>query len=126
MFLATNGEYSSILELMYYFYFEFNVYIMLLIIIFINFFKAFLSYKKIHYKNKEVSISFGDAITSIISGIALINAIFFQGVIADISSEASSIWFKRVLAVCIISFILVVGQFYLYGKFIKNEADDTK
>lgn len=126
MFFSTNGKYSSILELMHYFYFEFNVYIMLLIIIFINFLKAFLSYRRLLDKKEGICIQFTDLITSIICGIALLSAIFFQGVIADIASEASAIWFKRVFAVCIVSSILFVGQLYLYAQIIKNEDSDTK
>lgn len=126
MLLAIGGNYSSILELMQYFYFEFNVYIMLLVIIFINFLKALLSYRRILNKNEEICIQFTDVITSIVCGIALLSAIFFQGVIADISSTASNIWFNRVFAICIVSFILIMGQFYLYGKIIKNDDNEIK
>ncbi len=114
MFLAENGEYSSILELMHYFYFEFNVYIILLMIIVINFMKIFLEYRKSLQHNGDISIHSTDMITSLLCVIAMGNALYLQGVISDISNEASEIWFHRVFVICIVSFILFVLQCYIY------------
>lgn len=122
MFLSKSGEYSSILELMHYFYFEFNVYILLLTIVSINFFKSVMQYKNLMHKKNKISISihFSDIITSALCVVAMGNAIMLQGVIADISSEASAIWFNKVFIVSVFVFILFIFQIYITNCIVKK------
>lgn len=115
MFFSMTGEYSSILELMHYFYFEFNIYILLLAIVFIHFFKVIIQYKNLIQKKNKISISihFSDMIVSALCVLAMGNALMLQGVISDISSEAGEIWLNKVLIVFVLTAILFISQIFI-------------
>lgn len=110
MFLGSNGEYSSILELMHYFYFEFNIYVILLIIVIVNCFKAIRSYKQVIKNNLNKSFHLSDIMVSILCEIALGNALMLQGVVADISAEASELWFNKIFIISVVSFVVFIVQ----------------
>ena len=114
--------YDSFTELMQYFDFEFNIYCLLVLIVFINCTKAVFSFLRIKKdKNADISINHWDILVSIISGMGLFNAIMFQGVIADISKAESDIWFNKVLGLCISAFVLFIIQFYFTGAVVKRK-----
>lgn len=119
LFLSLSNEYSSILEFMHYFYFEFNIYIILLIIMIINCLKVFKSYRRFISKNINESYHFSDIIISIFCEIAFANAIMLQGVIADISGEASELWFNKVFAISVLSFLVFIVQIYFTSRLIQ-------
>lgn len=49
-------------------------------------------------------------IVSIFSGIKLFNALLFQGVISDIATKYSNLWFAKVFAICIVACVLFIIQ----------------
>lgn len=120
MFLSSSGEYSSILELMHYFYFEFNIYIILLVIIIVNCFKAIRGYRQFINDNVNEVFHFSDIIISFLCEIALVNALMLQGVIADISGEASELWFNKVFMISIASVLVFIIQIYFTSRLIKR------
>ena len=124
--MSLNNEYSSILEFMNYFYFEFNIYIILLIIIIINCFKSFKSYRQFIKNNMNESYQFSDLLISIFCEIAFANAIMLQGVIADISKESSEFWFNKVFTISVISFIFFIIQIYFTSRLVKCIQQNSK
>lgn len=114
-----NGEYSSFLELMHYFNFEFNIYIVLLSIIVINCFKAVTNYRKFVKGSEEVAFDISSIIISILCEIAFLNAFMFQGVVADISTTAGEAWYSKVLVVSILSFLAFAVQIFFTGRLVK-------
>ena len=125
MYNSLEGGYSALGELMNYFHFEVNIYYILLVIVFINFMKALCSLLRLR-KNKDADMSINalDIVISILSGVALFNALIFQGVLADISTQYSQIWFSRVAALCIGAFILFVLQVFFICKVVKYIKKD--
>lgn len=121
MFLSSNEQYNSLLELMHYFYFEFNIYIILLIIIAINCFKSIIGYKQFMNNNENESFHYSDIIISIFCELAFFNALMLQGVVADISRQVSEQWFNKVFAVSIISFLLFIIQIYFICRLSKDK-----
>lgn len=112
-------EYSAFDGLMNYFHFEFNIYCVLVLVVLINCIDAAMRFSAAK-KNDEVSVpnTFG-VIVSMLVGIGLFNALLFQGVLSDISSKYSEIWFNKIFILCIIAFILFVIQFILCVKTAK-------
>src|SRR5690625_1593352 len=96
MYSLLDGVYDAFTELMYYFYFEYIIYCILIIITLLICIKTmfnYLSIKKNHSTN--VTVHPLDIVISIFIGIALLSSMMFQGVLADISPEQSEIWFPR-------------------------------
>ena len=81
-----------------------------------------MQYKNLMHKKNKISISihFSDIITSALCVVAMGNAIMLQGVIADISSEASAIWFNKVFIVSVFVFILFIFQIYITNCIVKK------
>lgn len=111
----SDGNYNPLLELSHYFYFEFNIYIVLLFILVLNCIRAFLSCKK-----PTSMLSPSDLFISIGCEIAFANALMFQGVIADISLQVSEQLFNKVFALCILSFVAFILQIYFTVRYYKR------
>lgn len=109
------ANYTQFKELMYYFNFEFFVYAILAIIVLICTLKSIATYISLT-KNKNTSLNhgFSDLVISAFCGLGLFFAMFFQGVISDISLDDGNIWFYRVLTICIIAFSLFILQVVLF------------
>lgn len=121
MEFLVGGRYSAFEELMYYYHFDFNVYYFLTLIVFVNCIKAvveFICIKK--GKISKLRSNYLDLIVSVLAGIGLMNGMFFQGVLSDISAKYSKIWGGKMSTLCITAFLLFIIQLILYKK-IKNK-----
>lgn len=103
-------EYNAYDELMSYFYFEFNIYIVLFIIILIGLIKEAAGYIEIKKQNNSIEMSTNDRIytvlVSLLALIGLISGIFFQGVIMDISPKTTMILLDKSMYLFIASIIM--------------------
>lgn len=106
--------YNAYDELMSYFQFEYNVYIGLVAIIVIGVLKSLVQYQQVrrfesvqhHIKDPKLY----DLLISLIAVIAMGNAMFFQGVIADISRPSGLIWLNHFFYLFIASVVLFAIQ----------------
>ncbi len=125
MYSLLEGVYDSFTELMYYFYFEYAIYCILLIIMLVLSIKAISNYVRIK-RNPSSSITFHplDIVISILIGIAFFSAMMFQGVLADISTEQSKIWYPSVLALCLAYSLLFILQCIVINRIAKYKDKD--
>lgn len=101
-------NYSAYDELLKYFNFEFNIYIILLAIVAIGFLKTLASYRRYrNNKSQEITLSKSDLLISILAVGGLINAMYFQGVMADIPAEIGHSWQSSTFNLFIASIILL-------------------
>lgn len=117
MFLGADGAYNSALELMHYFSFEFHVHLILLLIVAVQFWKA------VRVSQGKGALSFSDLCISGLCVFAMLNALYFQGVVADVSPEGSAAWLNRVLAVTAASAVLFVLQIVFLRRAAKRAAE---
>lgn len=111
MFLGIDGNYSAFEELMHYYHFDFKVYYILSIIVFVNCIKSVVNYissKKGKVVNTYSSII--DLFVNIVAGIGLGFGMIFQGVLSDISSKYFKIWGNKLLVLCVVSLLLFIVQ----------------
>ena len=101
-------DYSKFTELMSYFHFVFNIYYVLMTILVFNASKAIASFYINRDKSKTSNLY--DLIISTLIGFALANALFFHGVISDISEVESDKWSGKVFAICLTAVIVFVVQ----------------
>lgn len=124
MYSTLDGVYDAFTELMYYFYFEFNIYCFLVLIVFINCIKTIQDYLYIK-KNNSTNINLSPCpytlIVSVFAGISLYNALMFQGVLADISEKYSHIWINKIFTLSIIAFTLFIIQLYFFAISLKTK-----
>lgn len=104
-------NYSPFTELMSYFYFNFNVYYVLLSILALNVLRTITGFYS--NCNGPKPISGYDFLISILVGIGLLDALYFQGVLSDISNIESDKWFGKMFAVCFAALILFSVQVVL-------------
>ena len=92
-------NYNAYDELMSYFQFEFNLYIVLLLIIMVGTTKSIIAYRqvcKINANSKMPENSkIWDFLISLLAACGLASAMFFQGVISDISFESGYVWVDK-------------------------------
>lgn len=125
MYSLLDGVYDSFTELMYYFYFEYTIYCILLIIMALICIKMISNYLAIkNNPSSNITIHPLDIAISILIGIAFYSSLMFQGVLSDISTEQSNIWFPRVLALCLIYIILFIFQCILLKSIAKYKNED--
>lgn len=127
MYSLLDGVYDSFTELMYYFYFEYAIYCILLIIMTLLFIKTIANYLAVkNNPSSNITVHPLDIVISILIGIAFLSAMMFQGVLSDISTEQSKIWLPRVVALCLIYIILFILQCVFLNRIIKykNEYKD--
>lgn len=91
--------YNAYDELMAYFQFEFNVYIVLVLIIGVGLLKSVTSYIRTRKEKAVKNVSKGnnsyDLIISLLALLGLVSAMFFQGVMSDIALESGSAWVDK-------------------------------
>ncbi|PKM95636.1 MAG: hypothetical protein CVU84_02195 [Firmicutes bacterium HGW-Firmicutes-1] len=98
---------KSLDDVMSYFEFVFFAYIVLLIIVSLNFYKALYI-----RKNFTVGNSIGkliqklDLVIGVFCGVAMFAGLIFQGVLADNNALGYNAWFNRLLGISIVSFII--------------------
>lgn len=105
-------KYNAYDELMNYFYFEFNVYIVLTIIILVGVIREFQRYSNIK-KGTYSNINRGTRLELLYSLLALIglsNGMFFQGVMTDTPMESGYQWVDRTVYLFVFAIILVCCQ----------------
>lgn len=116
-------DYNKFTELMSYFHFVFNIYYVLITILVFNASKTIASF----YMNRDNSKTGNvyDLIISTLVGFALANALFFHGVLSDISEVESDKWFGKIFAICLTSVIIYIVQvaFTILG-FKKSKKND--
>lgn len=116
-------DYDSLTELMKYFHFEFFVHCMLVLIVFTNCINAVLSFLDIkNNKPNAVYPSFINLITSAFSIIGLFSAVYFQGVLSDVSSTHSEIWTNKIFLLCIIAIVLFIVQIIFCKKSVNFKS----
>lgn len=95
-------------DVMSYFHFVFIAYIVLFIIVVVNFYKA------IHIRNLSESKSKGrflqklDLFIDVLCGVAMATGLMFQGVLADNNALGHNRWFNWLLGIATGSFIIFV------------------
>ncbi len=120
MYSLLEGVYDSFTELMYYFYFEYTIYCILLTIVLLLCIKTIFNYLSIkNNPSSNITVHPLDFVISILIGIAFLSSMMFQGVLSDISTEQSSIWYSRVLALCLIYICLFIVQCILVNRIAK-------
>lgn len=121
--LSPTGEYSPILELMHNFHFEFNVYIILLIIVIINCLKTIIKYKGFIKHNKEAFLSVSDIVSSVLCEVAFVNILIMQGIISDISIMASTLWINKVFIIIFLSVVTFCIQIFYTIRLVKLDKE---
>ena len=122
-----DGKYSAFEELMYYYHWDFYVYYILVIILLVNCVKAIVNFIAIRKcKASDITLSFTDLIISSLAGMGLMCGVFFQGILSDISSKYSKIWWNEMFVLCIAAFVLFIVQVNLTSKIesIKNKKNE--
>jgi phosphoglycerol transferase MdoB-like AlkP superfamily enzyme len=96
-------------DVMSYFKFAFLAYIVLFIIIVLNFYKSLYIRKNLPPNNPIGKlIQRFDLVIDIFCGIAMAAGLMFQGVLADNNALGHDTWFIILLAISIVSFIIFV------------------
>lgn len=98
-------NYSAYDELMIHFQFEFNVYIILSIIILIGAFRAVINYVHLRKSNDAYEM-----IISLVAFIGLSSGMYFQGVMSDIPLESGYPWVSKSFYLFIVSILLLNVQ----------------
>lgn len=126
-------KYNAYEELMGYFNFEFNVYILLVLIVTVGLIKTMTTYREVKKlddaKNLPNVMKKYDVIISLLAVLGLTSAMFFQGVISDIPLESGRAWVDKSIYLynaSIILFIIQVVIMTLTDKRIKVLRDYDK
>lgn len=105
-------EYNALDEVMSYFYYEFNIYIILALIVVLGAVKALLQLIK-SWRTKDRNDSdknhyVFDILLSLLAILALSNAAVFQGVLSDIPVESAHQWIDK-------SFQLIIATALIFS-----------
>lgn len=101
-------DYSKLAEVMSYFHFIFNIYYVLVTILVLNASKAVVTFYKTN--NKSTTSNTYELVISSLVGFALANALFFHGVLSDVSSVESDRWLGNLFGICLVAAIAYVFQ----------------
>ncbi|GAA0180882.1 hypothetical protein SH2C18_35010 [Clostridium sediminicola] len=94
-------------DVMSYFEFTFFAYIVLFIIVSLNFYKAVSIRKNLPNGNSISKLILRiDLVIDILCGIAMLAGLIFQGVLADNNALGHNTWFSILLGISIVSFII--------------------
>ena len=116
-------DYDKFTELMSYFHFVINIYYVLIAILILNASKTIASFYMNIEKSKTSNIY--DLIVSTLVGFALANALFFHGVLSDISEVESDKWGGKFIAICLTSIIIFIVQVvYTILNLTKSKKND--
>jgi len=103
-------KYNAYDELMSYFQFEFNIYIVLFVIVLVGVIKAIVGYRQLwkldDTKNLIINKKIYDLTISLLAILGLTNGMFFQGVISDIPLESGYVWLDKSMYLFIASIVL--------------------
>jgi len=114
-------------ELMQYFHFTFNVYLVLPLVVLLNCIKVMNHYFYNKENEHKKSGSYGvDIVISLIVGFGIFNLLMFQGVLADISSNYSEEWFGIVMTLCAITVISIIVQFIFCYKISRDDKKGSE
>lgn len=120
-------DYSKFAEVMSYFHFIFNIYYVLVTILVLNASKAVVNFYKTN--NKSTTSNTYELVISTLVGFALANALFFHGVLSDVSSVESDRWLGNLFGICFVAAIAYVFQvaFFLLNsiKSKKSKSSST-
>lgn len=114
--------YNALEELMSYFHFEFNVYLVLALIVCINCINEVLHYRALKRNEIEAIPNTFNLIASLVVGVGLFNALLFQGVISDIYG---GLWFNKVFIVCIVACAAFIIQCVFCAKIASMTKSET-
>lgn len=107
-------KYDAYDELMSYFNFEFNIYVLLVLIVTVGLIKTMTTYREVKKlddaKNLPNVTKKYDVIISLLAILGLTSAMFFQGVISDIPLESGHAWVDKSMYLYIASIVLFIGQ----------------
>ncbi|EQB85849.1 phosphatidylglycerophosphate synthase [Clostridium punense] len=95
-------------DVMSYFHFVFIAYIVLFIIVLVNFYKALHIKKLSENKYKRSFAEKVDLFIDVLCGIAMAAGIMFQGVLADNNASGHEGWSNWLLAIAIVSLIIFI------------------
>lgn len=127
MYSLIDGVYDRFTELMHYFYFEYAVYCILLIIMLFISIKIISNYLAIkNNSSSNVTVHSLDFVISVLIGAAFFSSMMFQGVLSDISTEQSKIWFPRVSRLFFVYIILFILQCVFLSRIAKYNNKDTE
>lgn len=96
-------------DVMNYFQWIFFAYVVLLIIVCVNFYKALYIKKKLKnstYNGKLFQKT--DLFIDILCGLAMAGGLMFQGVLADNNALNGHMWFERLWIISVVSFIIFI------------------
>lgn len=127
MYSLIDGVYDRFTELMHYFYFEYAVYCILLIIMLFISIKIISNYLAIkNNSSSNITVHSLDFVISVLIGAAFFSSMMFQGVLSDISTEQSKIWFPRVSRLFFVYIILFILQCVFLSRIAKYNNKDTE
>lgn len=127
MYSLIDGVYDRFTELMHYFYFEYAIYCILLIIMLFISIKIISNYLAIkNNSSSNITVHSLDFVISVLIGAAFFSAMMFQGVLSDISTEQSKIWFPRVSRLFFAYIILFILQCVFLSRIAKYNNKDTE
>ena len=102
-------EISPLEDVMSYFHLIFFTYIVLLIVIALNFIKALYINRKLNLnKSSGKSLQLADLSISVFCGLAMFTGHLFQGVLADNNALEWNTWNNRLLLISIMSLIIFI------------------
>lgn len=127
MYSLIDGVYDRFTELMHYFYFEYAIYCILLIIMLFISIKIISNYLAIkNNSSSNITVHSLDFVISVLIGAAFFSSMMFQGVLSDISTEQSKIWFPRVSRLFFVYIILFILQCVFLSCIAKYNNKDTE
>lgn len=118
--MPLNETYNTLLEMMDYFYIEYNIYCILFMIIIVNCGIAIKVYLNVKIKNSNLYFDcISPVIISTLCILALCHAYFFQAILADVSPAVSEMWYGKVTTILLISCFLFMVQLYCTNYYVK-------
>lgn len=102
-------EISNVEDIMYHFKFIFFSYIVLFIVVIVNFCKAIYVSKNTK-RTTEKNFNKVDLIIDVLCGIAMWAGMMFQGVLADNNAVGYMLWYNSLEIISIISFIIFIAN----------------
>lgn len=125
MYSLIDGVYDRFTELMHYFYFEYAIYCILLIIMLFISIKIISNYLAIkNNSSSNITVHSLDFVISVLIGAAFFSSMMFQGVLSDISTEQSKIWLPRVSRLFFVYIILFILQCVFLSRIAKYNNKD--
>jgi hypothetical protein len=96
-------------DVMSFFGFEFSAYIVLFIVVFLNFYKAlYLRNNTPNGSSIGKLVQKSDLLTSVLCGAAMAAGLIFQGVLADNNALGYNKWFTTLLGISIVSIVIFI------------------